>query len=144
MEFPRMGPDTLTDPVAWLRICGFGVSEAIGLDEYLQWWRDQGLSLSQSVDRAGTPWLKRYDVQGNAVDQIVFSAEYRRLLCKGYEAGIVWRAFDTGSLMPFFSLGYVTAFHDSGLYCPYTLSMATALTLQKRGEPLIKARFLPP
>ena len=39
--------------------------------------------------------------------------------------------------------GFITAFHDPGLYCPYTVSLATAVPLEKYGSEALKARFLP-
>ncbi|MFQ5838935.1 MAG: acyl-CoA dehydrogenase family protein, partial [Thermoplasmata archaeon] len=66
-----------------------------------------------------------------------------KMLRKGYQAGVVWRVFEENSLLPFYLLGYVTAFYDPGLYCPYTVSLSTALPLDKHGTADLKDRFLP-
>ena len=68
------------------------------------------------------------------MDEIQLPGGYARLRRQGYRAGVVWRAFHDRSLLPAFLLGYITAFHDPGLYCPYTLSLATALSLDKHGD----------
>jgi alkylation response protein AidB-like acyl-CoA dehydrogenase len=65
------------------------------------------------------------------------------MLKKGYRVGTVWRALETGSLLSAYLLGYVTAFYDPGLYCPYTVSLSTAIPLSKYGDEQVRARFLP-
>jgi alkylation response protein AidB-like acyl-CoA dehydrogenase len=40
-------------------------------------------------------------------------------------------------------LGYLTAFYDTGLYCPYTVSLSTVIPLSKYGDAKIQAHFLP-
>ncbi len=114
------------------------------LEAYDAWWRAEGRALSEGVDRAGTPWVRTFDRLGRRVDEILYPGGYRRLLLEGYRRGVVWRAFESGSLVPHYLLGYVTAFHDPGLYCPYTVSLSTAVPLDKYGTPEVKARFLPP
>src|SRR3990172_7788281 len=64
------------------------------------------------------------------------------MLKTGYRAGVVWRAIEERSLVPSYLLGYITAFYDPGLYCPYIVSLATAFAIDKYGESSIKDRFL--
>ncbi len=113
------------------------------LKEYEAWWRE-GQAISDDVDRRGTPWLRMFDRFGNRVDEILYPPDYWKMLTKGYEAGAVWRVFEEDSILPFMLLGYVTAFHDPGLNCPYTVSLSTAVPLHKYGTSELQARFLPP
>lgn len=98
---------------------------------YEDWWKTEGSAISESVDRSGTPWLRMFDKLGARVDQILFQTDYWRLLRKGYEAGILWRAFDEMSLMRAYELLYIVSFFDPGLACPYTVSLSTAIPIFK-------------
>lgn len=113
------------------------------LREYEAWWRDEGQAISAAVDRAGTPWLRMFDRFGQRTDEILFPPEYWAMLRRGYRDGVVWRLFDAGSLVPPYLLGYVTAFFDPGLYCPYTVSLSTAVPLFKYASADVRERFLP-
>jgi hypothetical protein len=79
----------------------------------------------------GTPSLRMFDRVGRRIDEIPYPPAYWQILRRGYEAGAVWRAFEAHSLIPSYLLGYVTSFYDPGLYCPYTVSLATAVPLHK-------------
>ncbi len=113
------------------------------LRAYEAFWETEGKSISEIVDRAGTPWLKMFDRFGKRVDEILFPPEYWKMLKHGYQTGIVWRVFDEKSLISSYLFGYVTSFYDPGLYCPYTVSLSTAVPLEKYGAEGVKARFLP-
>jgi alkylation response protein AidB-like acyl-CoA dehydrogenase len=119
------------------------------LCEYDAWWAAGGVPISAAVDRQGTPWLRMFDAVGRRVDEVLFPAGYRDLLLRGYQAGVVWRAFDdalapsASGLAAAYLLGYVTSFYDPGLYCPYTVSLSTAVPLAKYGAPAVRERFLP-
>ncbi len=101
------------------------------LEEYQSWWRSKGMDISRTVDQHGTPWLKMFDKQGRRIDQIMYPSEYWDMLAKGYDQGIIWRAFEEQSLYSFFRLGYICGFYDPGLACPYTVSMSTAYPIYK-------------
>ncbi|RME88987.1 MAG: acyl-CoA dehydrogenase, partial [Anaerolineae bacterium] len=139
-----MSWDDVLSPTAYLsaRLGELPLIET--LKEYEAWWEAEGKAISATVDRAGTPWLRMFDVLGRRVDEILFPPEYWKMLKKGYQAGVVWRVFEARSLIPAYLLGYVTAFYDPGLYCPYTVSLSTAVPLEKYGSDEVKARFLPP
>jgi len=107
-------------------------------------WFEHGRSVSEAVDRGGTPWLRMFDDAGRRIDEIAYPPEYWNLLRSGYRAGIIAKAFEHQSIRPFYRLGYITSFHDPGLYCPYTVSLATAVALHKYGSESLKQRFLPP
>lgn len=110
---------------------------------YESWWDKEGHSISASVDRAGTPWLRMFDPEGARVDEILYSPDYWKMLKKGYKAGLIWRAFEQNSLIPACLGIYVTSFYDPGLSCPYTVSLGTAVPLSKCSGPELCNRFLP-
>lgn len=114
------------------------------LREYESWWTSHGEAISEAVDRAGTPWLRMFDAWGRRTDEILFAPEYWQLLKTGYRAGAVWRCFDEDSPIASYLVGYVTAFHDPGLYCPYTVSLSTAIPLFKYASSELKEKFLQP
>jgi acyl-CoA dehydrogenase len=134
----------LRSPTAFLRHALGGLPHEDALSEYEAWWEAEGKLISEATDRAHTPWLRMFDLVGNRVDEILFAPDYWRALRKGYKAGAVWRVFEEDTLIPSYLIGYVTAFFDPGLYCPYTVSLSTAVPLAKYGADDVKARFLPP
>jgi alkylation response protein AidB-like acyl-CoA dehydrogenase len=85
-----------------------------------------------------------FDAVGRRIDEIGFPPDYWSALREGYRRGIVWRVFEQQSLLPFFALCYVTTFFDPGMGCPYTVSLATAMALDKYGTDSVKRRFLDP
>lgn len=114
------------------------------LDEYEHYWVESGQAIADAVDRAGTPWVKMYDAIGRRVDEIQYPPGYWDALRSGYKAGIIWRSLDQGSVLPFYLLGYLTSFFDPGIYCPYTVSMSTAVPVYKYAPDPVRERFLPP
>lgn len=67
------------------------------------------------------------------------------MLGRGYREGVIWRGLrEDGSQRHAYLLGFVTAFFDAGLYCPYTVSLATAMPLAKYGDEVLQRRFLAP
>jgi acyl-CoA dehydrogenase len=133
----RFLQSTLRDfqPPEWLR-------------EYQSWWEKEGQDISDSTDRAGTPWLRMFDLSGTRVDEILYSPDYWRMLKRGYQTGLLWRvsqenaAFPTGLLPAILGI-YVTSFYDPGLACPYTVSLSTFVPLLKYGDAGLQQRFLP-
>ena len=138
-----MTPINLASPSEALRARLPGAAHAEVWAEHEAFWRERGQAASDAVDRAGTPHLRMFDALGRRVDEIQFPPDYWSALREGYRRGVVWRAFEEGSLLPCYRLGYVTSFFDAGIYCPYTVSLSTALPLDKYGTPAVKARFLP-
>jgi alkylation response protein AidB-like acyl-CoA dehydrogenase len=113
------------------------------LDAEQQWWKSEGVPISDAIDRAGTPWLRMFDRLGKRVDEILYSREYQTILRRGYRSGVVWRALEEKSLIPAYLLIYTISFHDPGICCPYTVSLGTAVPLAKYGSAELQARFLP-
>lgn len=136
--------ENLASPLDFLRARLGDLPLLDELSTYADWWEAEGKAISTGVDRAGTPWLRMFDALGQRVDEILFPPGYWKMLHQGYIAGSVWRAFAEGSLIPSYLVGYVTAFYDTGLYCPYIVSLSTAAPLDKYGQAELKARFLPP
>ncbi|WP_376793378.1 acyl-CoA dehydrogenase family protein [Thermoflexus sp.] len=139
-----MDLEALRTPTRFLRSCGISLPPALELEELENWWEAEGKAISTMIDRMGTPWLRAFDRFGHRVDEILYPPDYRRMLLQGYRAGAVWHAFEGVGLSATFLIGYLTAFYDAGLYCPYTVSLATAMALHKYGGPDLQARFLPP
>jgi acyl-CoA dehydrogenase len=138
-----MSWERLSSPVAFLKQMLGAVACEQTLQAYEAFWETEGKPISETIDRSGTPWLRMFDRFGRRIDEILFPPEYWKLLRRGYKDGIVWRVFDEKSLISSYLLGYVTSFYDPGLYCPYTVSLATAVPLEKYGSEGVKARFLP-
>src|SRR5260221_4160689 len=137
----------MLSPCAFLspRLGTLPIAEVLG--DYDAWWQARGLAISAAVDRQGTPWLRMFDAFGRRVDEILYPPEYQSMLLEGYKAGVVWRGVEHAGapahLKAAYLLGYVAAFYDPGLYCPYTVSLSTAVPLAKYGSDPVRARFLP-
>lgn len=138
MDFADLG-----SPLRFLQSIQSDLAQPAWLQELDAWWQREGQPISDSVDRAGTPWLRAFDRSGKRVDEILYSPDYWRMLKHGYKAGILWRAFEENSLFPA-GLGiYVTSFYDPGLACPYTVSLGTAAPLSKYGSEELRQQLLP-
>jgi len=135
--------EALRSPAAFLRHTLGELPQGPAFREYESWWEREGKPISDATDRAGTPWLRMFDRSGNRVDEILFAPEYWSALRTGYEAGAVWRAFEEHSLTSCLLLDYIACFYDPGITCPYTVSLATAVAVDKYARPDLKARFLP-
>jgi len=109
-----------------------------------QWWKTEGIAISDTIDRAGTPGVRMFDKLGRRIDEILYPREYQTMLRKGYRSGVVWRALEENSLIPTYLLMYTISFHDPGVCCPYTVSLGTAVPLAKYGSAETQAHFLPP
>ncbi|MEO0139486.1 MAG: acyl-CoA dehydrogenase family protein [candidate division WOR-3 bacterium] len=128
-------------PSELLEEFGFDVDEKVR--EYESWWFEEGYKISYMVDRLGTPHLRMFDRFGNRIDEILYPKEYWDMLYKGYEYGIIADVFEKNSLMPFFIMGYITSFFDPGLYCPYTVSLSTAVPISKYAPKEVRDKYLP-
>src|SRR5580704_2238078 len=135
--------DALRSPLAFLQSRLQDVPHRDVLDSEEVWWKNEGVAISDAIDRAGTPWLRMFDRVGKRVDEIFYPLEYQTILKRGYRAGVVWRALEEKSLIPTYLLMYAISFHDPGICCPYTVSLGTAVPLAKYGSAELQARFLP-
>ncbi|MBI4556089.1 MAG: acyl-CoA dehydrogenase family protein [Candidatus Hydrogenedentes bacterium] len=139
----KKSEDTLQSPVQFLKAVLGPLPAEETLADYERWWECEGRALSMAQDRAGTPWLQMFDLLGKRIDAVQCAPGYWTMLRKGYREGLVWRAIKENSLITPFQLGYVCAFNDPGLYCPYTVSLATLLALSKYGDEATKSRYVP-
>src|SRR6267143_1969360 len=135
--------NALRSPVSFLQDRLQHIHHRDVLEAEETWWKSEGVAISAAIDRAGTPWLRMFDRLGKRVDEILYAREYQAMLRRGYRAGVVWRALEEKSLIPTYSLIYNISFHDSGICCPYTVSLGTAVPLAKYGSAELQARFLP-
>ncbi|HXY06383.1 MAG TPA: acyl-CoA dehydrogenase family protein [Terriglobales bacterium] len=136
--------DLLRSPSSFLKQHLAPLAPLADLERYETWFLSHGQAISDAVDRARTPWLRMFDVSGGRVDEVCFPSEYWAMLYHGYRAGVIWRAFEQQSLLPSYQLIYLTSFFDPGLSCPYTVSLSTALPLEKYADRKLKQRFLDP
>jgi acyl-CoA dehydrogenase len=134
--------DALRSPLSFLRSKFQDIPNCDVLDPEEVWWSNEGVAISDGIDRAGTPWLRMFDPSGKRVDEILYPHEYRTILRRGYASGIVWRVLEENSLIPAYLLMYTISFHDPGICCPYTVSLGTAVPLAKYGSAELQARFL--
>src|SRR5215831_16789189 len=138
-----MAFELLRSPLAFLQHVLGDLPHQEALRAYKSWWDSEGKVISEATDRARTPWVRMFDRSGKRVDEILFPPEYWVMLKKGYECGVVWRAFEDHSLLSAYLFLGITAFYDPGLACPYTVSLSTAVPLAKYGDPALRERFLP-
>src|ERR1700741_4941101 len=137
------GLDTPRSPLTFLQSRLQDIPHRDVLDAEEAWGKSEGIPISGDIDRAGTPWLRMFDRFGKRVDEILYPREYQTILKRGYRAGVVWRALEEKSLIPTYLLMYNISFHDPGIFCPYTVSLGTAVPLAKYGSAELQARFLP-
>jgi alkylation response protein AidB-like acyl-CoA dehydrogenase len=135
--------NALRSPLSFLQTRLQDIPHRYVLDAEEVWWKNEGVAISDAVDRAGTPWLRMFDRLGRRVDEILYPREYQAILKRGYRSGVVWRALEEKSLLPTYLLIYDISFHDPGICCPYTVSLGTAVPLAKYGSPELQLRFLP-
>jgi acyl-CoA dehydrogenase len=135
--------DALRSPLSFLQSRPPNISHRDLLETEEVWWKNEGLAISEAIDRGGTPWLRMFDRLGKRVDEILYPREYQTMLRRGYRAGVVWRALEEKSLIPTYQLMYDISFQDPGICCPYTVSLGTAVPLAKYGSAELQARFLP-
>jgi alkylation response protein AidB-like acyl-CoA dehydrogenase len=135
--------DTLPSPLSFLQSRLPALPHADMLAAEQHWWKNEGVPISETVDRAGTPWVRMFDRYGKRVDEILYPHEYLTILKKGYRSGVVWRALEEKSLVGTYLLMYTISFYDPGVCCPYTVSLGTTVPLAKYGIPELQSRFLP-
>ncbi len=138
-----MSFETLRSPLCFLQSTLGDLPLPAWLQPYQEWWEKEGQGISDATDRAGTPWLRMFDLAGTRVDEILYPPEYWKMLRHGYRSGMIWRVSEENAVCPA-GLGiYVTSFYDPGLACPYTVSLGTLVPLLKYGDPEVQQRFLP-
>ncbi|MCS7297253.1 MAG: acyl-CoA dehydrogenase family protein [Bacteroidia bacterium] len=109
---------------------------------YQAWWQTEGLPLSLAIDRAGTPHLRQFSPEGERIDEILYPPFYTYLLEAGYSAGIVYEVSERHDWRSSFLLGFITAYYDPGLYCPYTVTFSSWVPIYKYYEGERREEFL--
>ena len=137
------GFNALRSPLSFLesRLQDIPHRDVLNAEE--RWWKNEGVAISDAIDRTGTPWLRMFDRLGKRVDEILYPREYQTILRRGYRSGVVWRTLEEKSLISSYLLIYNISFHDPGICCPYTVSLGTAVPLAKYGSSELQDRFLP-
>lgn len=102
------------------------------------------------TDREGQPKLIKYNRFGEEISEVWVNEGYKKTVEQTYNKGIVGyihkeipRLGTKGNYMYSYAQGYLLSQTEPGFYCPVTLSMATALLLERYASPEVKARFLP-
>jgi len=105
---------------------------------------------AKHTDREGQPRLIKYDKYGEDVSEVWVNDGYRQSVKETYEKGIVGYIHKEipelgkkGNYTYSFAQGYLLSQTEPGLYCPVTLTMATAYLLDHYADAELKARFLP-
>jgi len=135
--------DVLRSPLGFLQSRLSAIPHLDVLAAEQEWWKTDGIAISDAIDRSGTPWVRMFDRSGKRVDEILYPPEYQTMLRKGYRSGVVWRALGENSLLPTHLLMYTISFYDPGVCCPYSVSLGTAVSLAKYGGEGVQACFLP-
>ncbi|MEI2663156.1 acyl-CoA dehydrogenase family protein [Rossellomorea sp. LJF3] len=102
------------------------------------------------TDREGQPKLIKYNRFGEEISEVWVNEGYKKTVEQTYNKGIVGYIHKEipglgtkGNYMYSYAQGYLLSQTEPGFYCPVTLSMATALLLEKYASSEVKARFLP-
>ncbi|TMU87481.1 isovaleryl-CoA dehydrogenase [Bacillus sp. BHET2] len=102
------------------------------------------------TDREGQPKLIKYNRLGEEISEIWVNEGYKKTVEQTYNKGIVGYIHKDipelghkGNYMYSYAQGYLLSQTEPGFYCPVTLSMATALLLEKYASDDIKEKFLP-
>src|ERR1700751_4465807 len=136
-----MDLNSLRSPLAFLQSRLPEIPHRNILNSEEAWWKNEGVAISDAIDRAGTPWLRMFDRLGKRVDEILYPVEYQTILKRGYRAGVVWRALEEKSLMPTYLLMYAISYYDPGICCPYTVSLAPLYLSRNMAAPNCRPAF---
>ncbi|MET0785937.1 MAG: acyl-CoA dehydrogenase family protein [Paenisporosarcina sp.] len=105
---------------------------------------------AKHTDRTGEPKLVKYDKFGDDSSTVWVNEGYRQTVKETYETGIVGYVHKEipqlqrkGNYLYSFAQGYILSQAEAGLYCPVTLTMATAFLLDHYASEELKMKFLP-
>ncbi|WP_368504412.1 acyl-CoA dehydrogenase family protein [Alkalihalophilus sp. As8PL] len=121
------------------RLRTFGKSCATEIDER-----------AKHTDQEGQPRLVKYDRFGEDISKVWVNEGYKKTVLDTYHTGIVGYVHKQipelekkGNYLYSYAQGYLLSQSEPGFYCPVTLSMATALLLDRFASEEVKERFLP-
>jgi len=69
------GLNALRSPLSFLQSRLQDIPHLAALDAEECWWKNEGVAISDALDRAGTPWLRMFDRLGKRVDEILYPRE---------------------------------------------------------------------
>jgi acyl-CoA dehydrogenase len=76
--------NALRSPMSFLRSELKNIPHRDVLEAEQDWWKSEGIPVSEAIDRGGTPWLRMFDRGGKRVDEILYPREYQTILKRGY------------------------------------------------------------
>ncbi|MCA1053755.1 acyl-CoA dehydrogenase family protein [Rossellomorea aquimaris] len=101
------------------------------------------------TDREGQPKLIKYNRFGEEVCEIWVNEGYKKTVEETYNKGIVGYIHKTipelghnGNYLYSFAQGYLLSQTEPGFYCPVTLTMATAMLLERYASEELKEKYL--
>ncbi|MGR3764295.1 acyl-CoA dehydrogenase family protein [Rossellomorea sp. NS-SX7] len=101
------------------------------------------------TDREGQPRLIKYNRFGEEVSEIWVNEGYKKTVEETYNKGIVGYIHkeipelgSKGNYLYSYAQGYLLSQTEPGFYCPVTLTMATAMLLDKYGSDDVKETFM--
>ncbi|TFE04021.1 acyl-CoA dehydrogenase family protein [Jeotgalibacillus salarius] len=102
------------------------------------------------TDREGAPRLEKFDRFGNDKSKVWVNEGYEKTVEQVYGSGIVGYVHEPipvlgrkGNYVYSFAQGFLVSHAEAGLYCPVTLTMATAYLLDHYADESVRNRFLP-
>ena len=105
---------------------------------------------AQHTDREGAPRLVKFDRYGEDISEVWVNEGYKETVKETFRTGIVGYVHKEipevgrrGNYLYSFAQGYVLSQAEAGVYCPVTLTMATAFLLEHYADEELKVRFLP-
>lgn len=105
---------------------------------------------ARHTDREGAPTLVKFNRFGEDISEVWVNEGYKATVKEIYETGIVGYVHkeipeiaQKGNYLYSFAQGYLLSQAEAGVYCPVTLTMATAFLLDHYADEHLKQRFLP-
>ncbi len=102
------------------------------------------------TDREGQPKLIKFNRFGEEISEVWVNEGYKQTVKQTYNKGIVGYIHkpipslnQKGNYVYSYAQGYLLSQTEPGFYCPVTLTMATALLLEKYASDEVKEKFLP-
>ena len=67
--------DSLRSPLGFLQNRLPQIQHLDLLEAEQQWWKTEGATVSGTIDRTATPWLRMFDKSGKRTDEILYPGE---------------------------------------------------------------------
>lgn len=102
------------------------------------------------TDREGQPKLIKYNKYGDDISYVWLNEGYLKTIEQTYQTGIVGYVHKEipalnrkGNYLYSYAQGYLLSQAEPGFYCPVTLTMATALLIDRYANQELKDKYLP-